>query len=158
MAHPALYSIDTSVLIHGWVRRYPPSVRMFTPVWDQLDRLIHDGVIRASEEVLEDLRKQEGDELLAWCEERPDFFVPIDDPTQDTMNSIMGEYPRLVDTVKGKSASDPWVISLALRYNPKLAVVTEENGGSENKPNIPYVCLQKDIRCINFLDRIKETA
>jgi len=158
MALPTLYSIDTSVLIHGWVRRYPPSVPMFAPVWGQLDQLIKDGVIRALEEVLEDLRKQEGDELLAWCEKRLEFFVPIDDPTQDTMNGIMGKYPRLVDTVKGKSASDPWVISLALQHNPKLTVVTEENGGSENKPNMPHVCRQEDIRCINLLDLIKETA
>ena len=158
MAEPTLYSIDTSVLIHGWVRRYPPSVPMFAPVWDQLDQLVQNGVIRASDEVLEDLRKQEGDELLAWCEKRPDFFVPIDDPTQDTMNAIMGKYPRLVDTVKGKSASDPWVVSLALQHNPKLTVVTEENGGSENRPNIPYVCRQEDIRWINLLDLIKETT
>ena len=70
----------------------------------------------------------------------------------------MGEYPRLVDTVKGKSASDPWVISLALQYDQKLTVVTEENGGSANSPKIPYVCRQEDIRCINLLDLIKETA
>ena len=158
MALPTLYSIDTSVLIHGWVRVYPPSVPMFTPVWNQLDGLIHNGVIRASEEVLEDLRKQEGDQLLAWCKDRPDLFVPIDDPTQETMNTIMGQYPRLVDTVKGKSTSDPWVISLALQYNPKLTVVTEENGGSESRPNMPYVCRQEDIRCINLLDLIKETT
>ena len=74
------------------------------------------------------------------------------------MNTVMGEYPRLVDTVKGKSTSDPWVISLALQYNPKLTVVTEENGGSESRPNLPYVCRQEDIRCINLLDLIKETT
>ena len=64
----------------------------------------------------------------------------------------------MVDTVKGKSTSDPWVISLALQYNPKLTVVTEEKGGSENRPNIPYVCRQEDIRDINLLALIKETA
>ena len=131
---------------------------MFKPVWSQLDGLIQNGVIRASEEVLEDLRKQEGDELLAWCENRLKLFVPIDDPTQETMKIIMGTYPRLVDTVKGKSASDPWVISLALQHNPKLTVVTEESGGSENRPTMQYVCRQEDIRCIKLLDLIKETS
>jgi len=131
---------------------------MFTPVWDQLDRLIREGIIRASEEVLEDLRKQEGDTLVEWCEERRDFFIPIDDPTQDTMNAIMGKYPRLVDTVKGKSASDPWVVSLALQCSPKLIVVTEEKGGTVDKPKMPFVCRQEGIRCINLLNLIGETS
>jgi hypothetical protein len=50
---------------------------------------------------------------------------------------IMKAYPRLVDTVKGRSGSDPFVIALAASTNPTMTVVTEEFVG---KVRIPDVC------------------
>lgn len=147
------YSIDTSALIHGWVRAYPPDV--IPALWDRLDGLINDGRLLASKEVLLELEKK-ADDLHAWCKERDAMFVEIDDAIQVHMARVMGTYPKLVDTAKGKSGADPFVVALAMAHNPTLTVVTEEKGGSEGSPKIPYVCQQEDIRSISLLQFIRE--
>jgi hypothetical protein len=135
-----LYSIDTSALVHGWRRAYRP--KNFPFVWDRLDALIQEGRLRASIEVLNELARQD-DELLAWCKDRREaFVVEIDDACQVEVARIMGAYPRLVDTVKGRSGADPWVIALAATEKPRITVVTEENPGKQRIPErIPFLGL-----------------
>ncbi len=147
------YSIDTSSLMHAWIRAYPPDV--LPPLWDRMDELIESGHLIAPMDVLLDLEKKEGDALYEWCKGRPGMFVEIDQ-FQDELTHVMKNYSRLVDTVKGKSGSDPMVIALAMSHNPGLTVITEEKGGSENKPKMPFVCDQEDIRCINILQLIRD--
>ena len=72
------------------------------------------------------------------------------------MTRIMGLYPKLVDTSKGKSGADPFVIALARSQTPHLTVITEEKGGSQKKPKIPYVCREEGIRSISLLELIVE--
>lgn len=154
MAAPVVcYSIDTSALIHGWVRAYPPDV--IPALWDRLDALIADGRLLASREVLIELEKK-ADDLHAWCKQRGAMFVDIDDAIQAHMVTVMGRYPKLVDTTKGKSGADPFVLALAMAHNPVLTVVTEEKGGSASSPKIPYVCQQEDVRCISLLQFIRQ--
>jgi len=150
---PPRYSMDSSALIHGWVRAYP--LRTFPTVWERLDELVANGVLKASVEVLNELQKQD-DDLYAWCKERPAMLVDVDDAIQGAMRHIMGTYPKLVDTSKGKSGADPFVIAVAVTHNPSLSVVTEERGGSASKPKIPFVCRQEELHCINLLQLIEE--
>ena len=147
------YSIDTSALIHGWVRAYPPDV--LPALWDRLDELIARGRLLASKEVLLELEKK-ADDLYAWCKERDAMFVEIDDAIQVHMATVMGKYPKLVDTAKGKSGADPFVIALAMVHDPVLTVVTEEKGGTASSPRIPYVCQQEGVRPISLLELIRE--
>ncbi len=84
------------------------------------------------------------------------MFVEVDDAIQGAMQHIMGTYPKLVDTSKGKSGTDPFVIALAMTRNPLLTIVTEEHGGSAGKPRIPFVCRQEELRCITLLQLIEE--
>ena len=150
------YSIDTSALLHGWVRAYPPAIPMFKPVWNRLSALIDEGRLRASIEVLNEIKKKD-DELAEWCEAHPDLFVDIDnDHIQQKVAALLGKYPRLVDTRKGRSGADPFVIALAQMHNPFLTVITEEKGGTAEKPHIPYVCQEEDIRDISLLELITE--
>jgi hypothetical protein len=128
---------------------------MFKPVWDRLSALIDEGRLRASVEVLNEIKKKD-DDLAGWCEANPDLFVEIDDPIQEKVAALLGKYPRLVDTRKGRSGADPFVIALAQTHNPPLTVVTEEKGGTAEKPHIPYVCQEEDIRCISLLALITE--
>jgi hypothetical protein len=65
----------------------------------------------------------------------------------------MGAYPRLVDTVKGRSGSDPFVIALAASTNPAMTVVTEEFVG---KVRIPDVCNAEKIKYCGLADLIEE--
>jgi hypothetical protein len=68
----------------------------------------------------------------------------------------MNDFPRLVDTRRGKSGADPMVIALAASREPKLTVVTEEGHGSAKSPKIPFVCASLGIRCINMLRLIRD--
>ena len=85
------------------------------------------------------------------------MFIEIDD-YQDELASIMDEFPRLVDTKKGKSGADPMVIALAMSKIQRCTVVTEEGFGSEKSPKIPFVCAQRDLRCINILQLFRDQA
>ncbi|MET0012051.1 MAG: DUF4411 family protein [Sedimenticola sp.] len=149
-----MYSIDTSALIEGWLRAYPPDT--FPTLWEQhIDGLIQSGRLKASDEVLEEISKKD-DELRAWCEGRDDFFVELEDSIQDALIGLMQRYPKLVGAHNGKNAADPVVISLAISRIPALTVVTQEDGGSERKPKIPYICRNEGVRCITLLDLIRE--
>jgi hypothetical protein len=149
MAALITYSADSSALIHGWRRIYRP--KNFSFVWDRLGALIEDGRFKASIEVYNDLEKKD-DELFKWCKERKGLVVDIDNNIQAHVARIMGTYPRLVDTVKGRSGSDPFVIALAASTNPTMTVVTEEFVG---KVRIPDVCNAEKIDHCGSADLIE---
>jgi hypothetical protein len=146
------YSFDTNVLIEAWRERYPPTV--FPKLWELMDSLITQGLIEASEEVLEELKKREGDDLTKWAMARPAFFFPHTDEVQQAVKGVLRAYPKLLK--RGKSGGDPWVIALAQVH--QSAVVTQEavDNGNANKPNIPHVCTALSIRCINFVEFLRE--
>lgn len=149
MSSLPVYSIDSSALIHAWNRAYRP--KNFPTFWRLLDDLIEEGRLKASIEVLEELKKKD-DEVYAWTKARKnDLFIEIDGPTQDAVIDIMQRYPRLVDTVKGKSGGDPFVIALAAVSSPKMVVVTQED---EGKVRIPDVCFGEGITSIKIADLI----
>lgn len=150
MATLTVYSVDTSALIHGWRRIYRP--RNFCFVWDRLRVLIEENRFKASIEVYNDLKKKD-DELFEWCKEHRDkLVIDIDDDIQAHVSRIMRAYPRLVDTVKGRSVSDPFVIALAASTNPMMTVVTEEYSG---KVRIPDVCNAEKIDYCGLADLIE---
>ena len=145
------YSIDSSALIHGWRRAYRP--KNFGFVWDRIDLLIHEGRLKASVEIFNELEKKD-DELFAWCKERREaLVVEIDNVCQMEMIRIMTAYPRLVDTVKGRSGGDPFVIALAATSRPPMTVVTEENPGRQR---IPDVCSAENIPHLKLADMIEQ--
>jgi hypothetical protein len=148
MASSALYSFDSSSLIHAWNRVYRP--KNFGFVWNGFDTLIEEGRMRSSIEVYNELEKKD-DELFKWCKERKaGMFVEIDEDVQARVAHIMKTYPRLVDTVKGRSGADPFVIALAA--SGKMTVVSEEQPG---KMKIPDVCTAEKITCIGLADLIE---
>ena len=150
MAALTIYSVDSSALIHGWRRIYRP--KNFGFVWDRLAVLIDEDRFKASVEVYNDLKKKD-DELFNWCKERQGkLVVDIDDNIQVHVARIMTAYPRLVDTVKGRSGSDPFVIALAASANPAMTVVTEEFAG---KVRIPDVCNAENIGFCGLADLIE---
>lgn len=149
-----IYSVDASALIHGWRRAYPPDV--FPTVWERLDELSDSGRLLIIDEVYLELSKKD-DELHDWCKARQDAIVyEIDDGVQEKVGEIMAKYPKLVDTAKGKSGADPFVIALAMVDNPYKTVVTQESGGGARKPQIPYVCVEEDVPCISLLELIRK--
>jgi hypothetical protein len=98
-------------------------------------------------------RARKDDELFKWCKERKDdLFIEIDSDVQTEVARIMKKYPRLVDTVKGRSGADPFVIALASVVDPKMVVITEEHPG---KTKIPDVCIAEKIDHCGLADLIE---
>lgn len=144
-----IYSVDSSALIHAWRRAYPPA--NFPRFWSRLDDLIKENRFLSSIEVLKELKRKD-DDLFKWCKHRSGMFLPITDDLQDQVIEIMGTYPRLVDTVTGRSGADPFVIGLARMCQPDWKVLSEEHPG---KQRIPDVCMGEDIHCIKLVELIQ---
>ncbi|WP_426438407.1 DUF4411 family protein [Bradyrhizobium genosp. P] len=146
-----VYSVDSSALIHAWHRIYRP--KNFGFVWDGFNNLVGEGRFKSSIEVYNELQKKD-DELFAWCKERKDaMFVEIDDTVQAIVARIMAAHPKLVDTTKGRSGADPFVMALAASTNPQMWVVTEEYPGKER---IPDVCDAQKIDYCRVADLIEK--
>jgi len=146
------YSIDTSAILDGWNRYYPPAI--FPELWNKLDELIKKGELRATEVVLHELEKKD-DDVYKWVKDRSTLFIQIDVEIQQIVSDILREYPKLVDTRKNRSPADPFVIALA-QIN-KITVVTGEHPTNKmNRPNIPDICNVLGIPYISLLYLMKE--
>jgi hypothetical protein len=144
------YSIDTSGLIDGYVRYYPPEV--FPCLWDKIDELVEAGLLVASEEVYIEIQKKD-DALAQWARQRKRMFVPVDAAIQAAVTEIMATHGALVNIKTGGSAADPWVIGLAQVRG--LTVVSGEIW-RHPKLTIPSVCAAKAVRHLGFLDMIRD--
>lgn len=146
------YCIDTSALLDGWVRWYPPDT--FRTLWENIEGLIDGDIIIAPEEVLVELAKKD-DDVHKWAKKNKKLFVAPSKDIQSATSDILREFPRLVDTRKQRSQADPFVIAVAKTY--KLTVVTEEKKpGTIDRPTIPIVCNHFKIKCIRLLDMIRD--
>jgi hypothetical protein len=145
------YVFDTSALIGAWVRSYPPDA--FPRLWEEFDALIADGRMIAPEEVMDELRAQD-DALLAWAKQRiAHLVIPTSRALMLEARAILNDHPFLAKSGTGRSAADPFVIALAALR--ECALVTQEQGGSPNKPRIPFVCRNRGIDCVSLLDVIR---
>jgi Domain of unknown function (DUF4411) len=146
------YSIDTSAFLDAWVRHYPPDV--FPRMWEQMDRAARNGTLFASDEVLRELDKKD-DGAHDWMDARPEMIVKLDSEIEQHVQEIMARYPRLVDSKKGRSGGDPFVIAVARARN--LTVITSENAtGRIDVPRIPDVCEELQIRWLRILGFFRE--
>ncbi len=143
--------MDTSALIECWSRSYPPDV--FPGLWQELDTLVEFGFVRCPEEVKVELKRQD-DGLHKWVSDRPEIFMPLDEPVQRATLDVLANHPKLMKATKKRNGADPFVIATAVVHS--LTVVTEEQGGTDDKPKIPSVCDALQVRCINVLAFIRE--
>ena len=67
----------------------------------------------------------------------------------------MSSYPRLVDARTGKSFADPWVIATA-HVNSCIVITGEKPTGKLDRPKIPDVCGDMSVRCMGFVDVIRQ--
>src|SRR5262245_4712998 len=86
-----MYSIDTSTLLGGWVRYYPPDV--FGSVWNGLKSLGNGGILVASEEVVEELAKKQ-DDIWKWTKTELTPH-PMDAEIQLAVADILAVHQRL---------------------------------------------------------------
>lgn len=146
------YSIDTSALLDGWNRYYPPDV--FPALWQRLGKLIADGDLRASEEVLDELTRKD-DLVLAWAREKPDFFMASSEHVQLVVIEILGAHEKLIDTRSGRSGADPFVIAAA-EVSGSIVVTGERPTNRLERPNIPDVCRARGVEWVSLLQLIRQ--
>lgn len=147
-----LYCFDTSALMDGWNRYYPPDV--IPPLWEQLERLADGGAIVCPDEVLREISKKD-DALHKWAKKRQRLFQALDDPTQVAVAEVLAAFPKLVDSRRNRSVADPFVIATG-RVRAATVVTGEKAAGTADRPRIPNVCSHFSVRCINMLDFIRE--
>ena len=142
------YSMDTSALIEGWYRRFPPDI--VPGFWDNIDELIQNGNLKATEEVLVELEKKD-DVIHNWVKERENLFILIDEEIQFVVREILSNHKTLIDSRRNRSSADPFVIALA-KINSSIVITEELPTQSNNRPHIPDVCHALDIGYVNLID------
>lgn len=147
------YCLDTSALINPWRRYYAPDI---TPwYWRGLPAMVADGRVVISEEVREEIARQD-DELHDWAIGNVPRWHPLTDDVQEVVSEIMAKWGKLVDHRKDRSRADPFIIATAKVLG--ATVVTDEKHGSAKDPRIPYVCVGLDVRCVDVYKFVRETG
>ncbi len=146
------YSLDTSGFLDAWIRHYP--IDVFPTIWERLEASIKTGLLFTSEEVVRELERKD-DDACAWMKARPEMIVPFSAEIEAEVINLMRRFPRLVDTKKGRSGGDPFVIAVAIVGGH--SVITGENPtGRLDVPRIPDVCKDLRVPCIRMIDFFRE--
>jgi len=127
---------------------------VFPTVWKRIDDLATSGHLIATDEVLRELEKMD-DDLYNWMKKRPHMVVPVDGRVQPVVSQVLAAHPRLVNTQRGRSQADPFVIALA-RVENGVVVSGEMRSGNLNRPKVPDVCDALGIRHIRLVDMFRE--
>ncbi|UCE62330.1 MAG: DUF4411 family protein [Phycisphaerales bacterium] len=146
-----IYCLDTSAFVQPWHERYP--VDVFPSFWKAIEDWIEEDKIIAPEEVMIEVQKVD-DDLLKWIKSHKEMFRPPDAEVQKEVQEILKRHTRLVDTKRGRSIADPWVIAQAVVCD--AIIVTEELPSRGRSPKIPDVCEDLEIPYTNVLGLIRE--
>jgi predicted nucleic acid-binding protein len=150
MSNPK-YVFDTNIFIN-LKNRYPSDI--FTKLWKQIETLFSNGIIISSDEVIEEI-KRGNDDLEEWANARKNSFYPSNEPVQMIVKEILRRFNGLVTSPRKPNAADPFLIALAKQMS--CTVVTEENrSGNDLSPKIPNICDFYNIRCIKFVEFLRE--
>ncbi len=151
------YCLDTNVFIEGWNKYYSPE--FCKSYWDIIAELGKEGVVFISVKVKEEIAKTD-DNLARWIKNKQYMVKELDENVQKCLKSIYAADPshsRLVDSIKGRSEADPWIIAHAMAEN--AIVVTKEmknTNPASNRIRIPDVCVNMGVRCIDDYALIRE--
>lgn len=146
-----VYCLDTSAILDGWVRFYPPDV--FPTLWEKLEVAARHGTLISPEEVLRELEKKH-DDVFTWAKAQSPLFIPLDDAIQDATSQVLEAFPGLVKAIGRRNQADPFVIALAI-VRRATVVTAEVARGSQQRPRIPDVCDQLGIPCVNLIQMIR---
>ena len=149
-----MYVIDTSALLDGWVRYYPPDV--FPSLWSQLEEMIRTGELLSPDEVLLELG-QKDDGVHSWAKANSAMFVALDEEVQQATQQILTQFPRLVGAMKDRNRADPFVIALA-KVKAATVITSERSSGTRERPRIPNVCDHFGIGHRTLLQLIRDKA
>jgi hypothetical protein len=148
------YSIDTSGLVDGRRRYYPPSV--FQGLWEDIEDLIQAGGLFASDEVFHDLERQD-DDVHAWAATQPALFLPLDHDIQVATTEVMTIFNEWVPVDRSRNVADPFVVAVArVRQCPVVSGEKWSNSPYPSRVAIPNVCQHFGLRHMTFLEMIQD--
>lgn len=151
------YCLDANVLIEAWSKYYAPNV--CPDYWTILIELGKHNIIFIPEAVREEIMRTE-DDLAKWLRNSKIPIRKINESVTRSLIEIYAANPnhkRLVDSVKGRSLADPWVIAHALSEGATVVTKEEKVIAQDSiKIKIPNVCENMGVKWINDFDLIKE--
>lgn len=150
MTDDPVYCMDTSAILEGRRRAYPPDV--FVQLWRNIEALIAMRRLVAPEEVRIELSAKD-DETFAWAKSQAGLFIPLDADQLRVTALIANGFPSFVSNPRVKNRADPFVIALAAVRGYR--VVTQERPGSPDSPKIPTVCDHFRVPHLRFLDMVR---
>lgn len=152
---PLIYSIDSSSLMDWQARYYPTDV--FTSLIGALDQLAAENRLFLPELVREEIGAIGTPELVRWCGDRSQLFVPTSELLAEAQ-SIQGRFPGLLDPKAEFEEADAYVIALA-RLRDGVVVSQETPASEKRNPKrthfIPDVCRELGLTCVSFLGMIR---
>ena len=152
-----IYCLDSNILIQPWQKYYSP--KYCPSYWTTLNELGKKGRIFVPREVYDEINKTD-DDLLVWLKSSNISIHETSLVVIDCLKNIYAtdeNHKRLVDSIKGRSLADPWVIAHAMAS--KATVVTKEgfvSDPSTKRIRIPNVCENMNIRWINDFQMVEE--
>ncbi len=151
------YCLDSNVLIQAWQKYYSP--KYCPSYWDVLNELGSEDRIFIPSMVYEEIVKTD-DDLSEWLKASDIKVNPITSDLTQILSSIYAADPNhkyLVDSKKGRSLADPWVIAHAIKENA-IVVTKEEKVTALNstKIKIPNVCDNMGVTWINDYKMVEQ--
>lgn len=151
------YCLDSNVLIQAWQKYYSPNYCQ--SYWDVLNDLGNQGIIFIPEMVYEEITRTD-DDLSEWLKSSMIEVKTIDAEVTKCLKNIYSadsNHKHMVDSKKGRSLADPWVIAHAMKE--QATVVTKEEkitAINSNKIKIPNVYDKMNVRWINDFEFVAE--
>jgi len=151
------YCLDSNVLIQAWQKYYSP--KYCPSYWDVLNELGSENRIFIPSMVYDEIVKTD-DDLSEWLRASDIKVNRITSDITQILTSIYAADPNhkhLVDSKKGRSLADPWVIAHAIKENA-IVVTKEEKITALNstKIKIPNVCDNMGVPWINDYKMVEQ--
>lgn len=147
------YSFDSGAIINGRRDIFKP--KTFAALWQQIEKMIASGQVRAVDEVKYEVTKKD-DDAAKWAKAQTGLFTPLTVEVQRATRTVLAAHPKLLGIGGGpRNGADAFVIGLAIAHGG--AVVTQENRkGSLDKPKIPDVCDAMGVRWLTLPEFVDE--
>ena len=149
------YCLDTNCFIEPWNSFY--SYKSHKSYWeDFVLPEIMAGRLIVLDEVYQELSRKE-DDLFKWLKghkiKDSDVLIKTDKDLLLQVQGLLEKYPRLVDSRRGRSDADPFLVEYS-KGNTIPLVTLEMPSNNPNKPKIPDVCKEESVECISFYEYI----
>ena len=146
------YCLDTSAILDGWARYYPPE--SFPSFWEQLDTLFERGNAFTCRQVLVELGGRD-DGAQEWLADHADSVIEIDADRFALAQTISDEFPGWAD--RRRNGADPFVVALGEMRGWKV-ITGERIAGTLNprKTKMPDVCVHRGVDWGALIDVIRE--